>query len=74
MCCGSGNRVCGICALAGGCLASMHEDCFCLASKEVVKKRIEENKYIRDIEIMRKYIEMPDEMLEFVRDWAQRGM
>lgn len=68
--CGTGNRTCGICANAGGCLASMKEDYFCLATKEEVKKRLEENKYRRDTEIMKKYVNMSDDALAMLFDWA----
>lgn len=68
--CGTGNRVCGICANAGGCLASMHEDYFCLASKQEVQKRLEEGRYTRDTLIMKQYLEMPDNYIRLCMTWA----
>lgn len=57
MCCGSGNKACGICGNAdGNCLASMHDDFFFEATKEQVKKRLAEGRYACDKEIMENYV------------------
>ena len=55
--CGFGDRTCGICANAGFCLCSMNEDEFIPASKEEVRKRIEDGRYLPDIEIMKAYVD-----------------
>ena len=68
--CGTGNRVCGICANAGGCLASMSEDYFCLASKQEVQKRLEEDRYAMDTLIMKQYLEMPDDYIKLCMTWT----
>ena len=66
--CGIGNRTCGICANAGGCLAGMLDDYFALASKKEVLRRLENNEYLPDKEIMVRYVETPDESLQFCLD------
>ena len=68
--CGTGNRTCGICAHAGSCLASMHEDYFCLASKQEVQKRLEEGRYAMDTLIMKQYLEIPDQYLKLCMTWV----
>lgn len=65
MCCGSGDKTCGICFYAdGGCLASMRDDFFCPATKKQVEKRLAEGRYSCDREIMENYLktarELPD--------------
>ena len=55
--CGTNEKPCGICVNAkGGCLASMRDDFFSLASKEKVKRRLNAGEYIVDKETMIKYI------------------
>ena len=67
--CGIGNRTCGICANANGCLASMNEDYFYLASKQEVRKRLEEGRYTDDTLIMKQYLEMPDDCIKLCMAW-----
>lgn len=54
--CGFGDRTCGICANAGFCLCSMNEDEFSPASKEEVRRRLEEGRYPSDIEVMKSFL------------------
>lgn len=57
MCCGSGDKACGICGNAdGNCLASLHDDFFFEATKEQVEKRLAEGRYACDKEIMKNYV------------------
>ena len=57
MCCGSGNKACGICGNAdGNCLASLCDDFFFEATKEQVEKRLAEGRYVCDKELMEKYV------------------
>ena len=58
--CGIGDRTCGICANAGFCFCSMDEDEFSLASKEEVKKRLEDGRYPSDTEVMKAYLGISD--------------
>ena len=58
--CGFGDRTCGICASAGFCICSMNEDEFSPASKEEVRKRLEEGRYPSDIEVMKAFLGISD--------------
>lgn len=60
MCCGFGDKTCGICGNAGFCLASMNDDYFIPATKEQVEKRLAEGKYKCDKEIMEEYIKIKE--------------
>lgn len=44
--CGTGNKSCAICGNgSGGCLTTMREDCFCLASERQLVERLNKNEY-----------------------------
>lgn len=65
--CGTGYKLCCICGNAGGCLSSMREDFFFLASRKEVEKRLKEGKYSANKEIMEFYLSIPVETLEFCK-------
>ncbi len=45
MACGIGDKECAICVCGDGCLASMHEDFFALASERQLVERLNEGRY-----------------------------
>lgn len=45
MACGIGNKECAICVCADGCLASMHEDFFVLASERQLVERLNDRRF-----------------------------
>ncbi len=71
--CGTGDKVCGICGNAGGCLAAMHEDYYIPATKQQVEKRLQEGRYPVDREIMIKYFEENQNEQKFNGDPVMEG-
>ena len=60
--CGFGEKSCGVCANAGGCLAAMYEDLYSPASKEQILDRMRNGRYICDREIMEKRLKVLEAM------------